>query len=646
MEKVIIVHKYDFSHSEDVAGDVIKAYQAEKRSGNYEDIFAKYDDPGTRYAREILDKKYLSSTMMKLAAFRQLQDLRRITEDDSFPFHYDVDHINRILNFAKLVPDVDTGKPVPLMLWQKAILALMFGWRDSLDDKRYDRVLVSVARTNGKTYLSAIILTYSFIVESLGKSNQDMAYVAPVTSQSQKGFSYLKTTFNALDQIAAFHKLFKQTDTNVLNDNIIAKNSQNTILRLSHESGRFDSRHFVMAVLDESGSDGAKGSPAAIAQIARNVGQVSSGMMQTGGAMFQISTAYPNPTSYFYKDERMMERAMRDDASRSLDNYLCLVWEQDSVKETEKPETWEKSNPLLTLNKKKKQQMISRLMNERNTHMMAGNIAEFQNKNMNIWLKTKSNTYLTLNDIEKSVVEQSPFNIDGHEVTIGFDKSQYADDTAVSFIFPYVENNVGKWFVLQHSFIPLAFAQGSIDLKEKQDGINYRNAEKLGFCDVTKDAYGFIDDGVVFSYILDFVKQHHLSVKAFCFDAWHADEPVTMWIDQKTDWLTIPVRQGSLTLNKPTLAFRRAIASDQIRWLDDPLLKYSFSNAVLLNDNNGVKVDKDSRTAKIDIVDATIDAFFRAQYDFDDVSLDKEQKDPFANMTPNERKTYWDNFSF
>ena len=53
----------------------------------------------------------------------------------------------------------------------------------------------------------------------------------------------------------------------------------------------------------------------------------------------------------------MMERAMRDDASRSLDNYLCLVWEQDSVKETEKPETWEKSNPLLTLNEKKKQQM-------------------------------------------------------------------------------------------------------------------------------------------------------------------------------------------------------------------------------------------------------------------------------------------------
>lgn len=637
---------YDFNKSDNVVEAVMNAYHHEKKAGNYEAIKKKYQDPGTQYCFEVLDGKYKTSTMLKLAAFRQLQDLRRITEDDSFNYVYDLDHVRIILNFSKIVPDVDTGKPVPLMLWQKAILSIMFGWRDSLDNKRYDRVIVSVARTNGKTYLSAIILTYSFIIESAGKSNQDMAYIAPVTSQSKKGFSYLKTTMDHFAEIPAFKKLFEQMDTHVQNDQIISKNPQNVILRLSHESGRFDSRHFVMAVLDESGSDGAKGSPAAIAQIARNVGQVSSGMMQTGGSMFQISTAYPDPNSYFYKDERMLERVMRDDTSRDLDNYLCLVWEQDSVKETEQPDTWEKSNPLITLSEKKKEQMIRSLINERNTHMAAGNIQEFQNKNMNIWLKTKANTYLTLADIEKSVVQEPPIDIDGREVTIGFDKSMYADDTSVSFIFPYSDGTEHKWFIVQHSFIPLAFAQGSISLKEKQDGINYREAANLGFADITKDAYGFIDDGAVFSWITNFVQEHQLEVKAFCFDAWHADEAVTMWIDQKTDWLTIPVRQGSLSLNKPTLAFRQAISSEQIRWLDDPLIRYSFNNAVLVTDNNGVKVDKNNANAKIDLVDATIDAFFRAQYDFDDVNLDKEQKDPFANMTPNQRKEYWNNFSF
>lgn len=443
---------YDFNKSDNVVEAVMNAYHHEKKAGNYEAIKKKYQDPGTQYCFEVLDGKYKTSTMLKLAAFRQLQDLRRITEDDSFNYVYDLDHVRIILNFSKIVPDVDTGKPVPLMLWQKAILSIMFGWRDSLDNKRYDRVIVSVARTNGKTYLSAIILTYSFIIESAGKSNQDMAYIAPVTSQSKKGFSYLKTTMDHFAEIPAFKKLFEQMDTHVQNDQIISKNPQNVILRLSHESGRFDSRHFVMAVLDESGSDGAKGSPAAIAQIARNVGQVSSGMMQTGGSMFQISTAYPDPNSYFYKDERMLERVMRDDTSRDLDNYLCLVWEQDSVKETEQPDTWEKSNPLITLSEKKKEQMIRSLINERNTHMAAGNIQEFQNKNMNIWLKTKANTYLTLADIEKSVVQEPPIDIDGREVTIGFDKSMYADDTSVSFIFPYSDGTEHKWFIVQHSF--------------------------------------------------------------------------------------------------------------------------------------------------------------------------------------------------
>lgn len=635
--------KYDFNQSKNMAQAILDAYHAE----NYDDIKKKYTDPGTEYCFAVLNGKYKTSTMLKLAAFRQLQDLKRIDEDDAFKYHYDLEHVNIILNFAKIVPDVDTGKPVPLMLWQKAILAIMFGWRDDLDSKRYDRVIVSVARTNGKTYLSAIILTYAFIIESAGKSNQDMAYIAPVTSQSKKGFSYLKTTMDHFAEIPAFKELFKRSDTHVQNDQIIAKNPQNVILRLSHESGRFDSRHFVMAVLDESGSDGAKGSPAAIAQIARNVGQVSSGMMQTGGSMFQISTAYPNPTSYFYKDEQMMKRIMADDSTRDLDNYLCLVWEQDLVKETDQPDTWEKSNPLISLSKEKREQMIRSLINERNTHMAAGNIQEFQNKNLNIWLKTKANTYLTLSDIEKSVANEPPIDITGREVTIGFDKSMKADDTSVAFIFPYqAPDGNYKWYILQHSFIPLAFSQGSINLKEKQDGVNYREAEKLGFADITKDAYGFIDDGVVFEWITNFVKDHDLQVKAFCFDSWHSDEEVNMWIDQRTDWLTIPVRQGSISLNKPTLAFRQAIASERIRWLDDPLIKYSFGNAILLNDNNGVKVDKDNSNAKIDIVDATIDAFFRAQYDFDDVNLDKEQKDPFANMTPKQRKEYWNNFSF
>lgn len=639
--------EYDFTDSSDLATDVIKAYQHEKEAGTYDFIFKKYNDPATVYAIKCLEGDFLSSNMIKLDSFRHLQDLVRAKEDDSFPYHYDLNKCKVILNFARIVPDVSLGKPIPLMLWQQKILCTMFGWRDSDDNKRYDRVIVSVARTNGKTYLSNIILAFAYLIESAGKTNQDLAYIAPVTQQAKKGFAYVKTTFNYLKSQPAFNQLFKQVDLAVLNDEVISRKTQNVILRLSHESGHFDSRHFVSAILDESGSNGAHGSTAAIGKIRENVGKVTSGQIQTPNhQLFQISTAYPDSNSYFYQDERMMERAMRADNSRDLDTYACMVWEQDQVSETGHPETWIKSNPLLGLSKAKHDLMLKSMLSERDTKMNSGSLAEFQNKNLNMWLAVKQNTYLKLEDINKAIVKRPPINIDGKDCFVGFDKSEFADDTAVVFMFPYVDGSQHNWYVMQHSWIPLAHAQGSITVKEKMDGVNYQAAADQGFADITHDRFGYIDDEVVFKWILNFAAEHQLKVNAFCFDAWHADERVNLWIDQKTDWLTVPVRQGTLTLNQPTVEFRRMIGSERIKWLDDPLIQYSFKNAILLEDNNGVKVDKNLRTAKIDIVDATLDAFFRAQYAFDDINLDNDGKDAFAGMTKSQLEEYWKNFTF
>lgn len=185
---------------------VDKAYQSQRDKGCYTDVFEKYKDPATRYAFAVLEGNIVAGQMIKLDSFRHLQDLRRIAEDDDFKYIYDLSKCRSILNFAKLVPDVSMGKPLPLMLWQQKILCSSQGWRDSKGEKRYSRVLFSVARTNGKTYLSNILLAYAFVIEASGLYNQDMAYIAPITDQSQKGFSYITTTFNSLAEIPAFKK--------------------------------------------------------------------------------------------------------------------------------------------------------------------------------------------------------------------------------------------------------------------------------------------------------------------------------------------------------------------------------------------------------------------------------------------------------
>ena len=97
--------------------------------GDYRMIRTKYNDAGTRYAFDVLDGKIMAGYMMRLACFRHVQDLKRADAGkNDFPFKYDLEKVGAILKFASICPDVDTGEPSKLMLWQKFALSQLFGW--------------------------------------------------------------------------------------------------------------------------------------------------------------------------------------------------------------------------------------------------------------------------------------------------------------------------------------------------------------------------------------------------------------------------------------------------------------------------------------------------------------------------------------
>lgn len=617
--------------------DVLQAYQEQKEAGAYNSIFEQYVDPGTKYAFYILENKVLSSYKIKLACFRHLQDLLRQDTND-FPYHYDLDKVRSVIGFASLTPDVTTGKPVPLMLWQKFILALMFGWRDSSNNKRYTHVITSVSRTNGKTYISNIISAYAFLVEAEGLYNQDLAYIAPVTQQASKGFSYLKTTFNYLSEIPQIATIFKQQEIAVLDDRIISRKTQNKLLRLTHESGKLDSYHFLQVTSDEAGDN------QRIGKIKDNNNKITSGQVQTKNSQFlSISTAYSDSTSFLYNDENMIKEAMEKDAERTLDDYLVLVWEQDTLKETEDPTTWIKSNPLLEL-PEKHDSMLQHLISERDTALETGELRSFQNKNLNLWLQEKENRFLELEDIESNVIPDEPISLDGREVYAGFDKSSVSDNTSLALIFPYVDREgSNKFYVKTFSWIPLARSQNNINIKEKEDGIPYSSLDNAF---ITKNEHGFIDDQVVFRFILDYIEEHQLKVKMFCYDKWSMSM-IIQWLDQQTDLKLMPIQQDIRYLTQPTLDFRRAMEEHQLTYTNDKILVTAMKNAVTYSNNNGMKVDKEKGTAKIDTLDALINAFVMARYEYTGIDPEPDSKKPFGNMTNDQINDYFTNdFSF
>lgn len=419
--------------------------------------------------------------------------------------------------------------------------------------------------------------------------------------------SYVKQMLIDLSQKAPFNALIEDMQINPKSlasqsDTIVSPKLFNRILAVTYESGQYDSFHFKTAIGDEFAdpkvSDNSK------------ISKITSGQVDVSNKQFiQIATAYPNPTVPFRKDEKRIIEIMEADYKRGGENYLVLNWCQDSEKEMFEPETWEKSNPLLGM-KEKRAKMELDIESERDNDLLSGNSIEFLNKSMNVWTEQSKDSFLKLADVEKAIIPE--FNRQGKQVYIGFDYSMFSDNTALAFIYPYD----GKWYVEQHSFIPWQKA-GSMEAKEKQDGINYRELARKGYCTITSHPQGLINDDQVYQWLMSFVTDNQLEVLFFGYDAWGATNAIKQ-LELNSGWPLEPIRQRTSELKEPTKFLQKVFVEGTIERPDDAIMEKALINAEIIEDKIGIQVDKAKATFKIDVVDAIIDALFQGMYHFED----------------------------
>ena len=599
--------------------DVIGAY----KSIDLSDIKAKYRDPATLYAFSVLNCTKIAGYKIKLACLRHLMDLKRQGQPD-FPYHYDVEEANRLLTFAKICPNVDTGEPTKLMEWQEFTFALMFGWRDEDNNKRFTRVIDSVSRGQGKTYQMAILVCYSFLIESVGLSNQDYLVASINFKQTMKLFGYVASMMRKVIQIEPFKSYAKEVNLYIQSDQIIMKKNNNVLRAISLEAGQYDSYHFRTAIFDEIGE----------VKSRETVSKIISGQVKVPNHQFiQISTSYPDPTVPFHEDQEMVIQAMEQDWKRDADSYLGLIWSQDSLDETYKPETWVKSNPLLDL-PDQRDGLMKGLKDKRDSDLLTGNISDFQTKNLNLWLKQSTDSYLNLRDVEDAVDDD--FKIDGREVFIGFDYSMFSDNAAIGFVYPYDD---GKFHFEQHSFIPWQHA-GSIEAKEKQDGIAYRQYPE--YCTITAHPQGIINPEQIYRWLLNYVEQHQLEVKFFGYDRFgsYQVKNITESLNVNTDWYIMDIQQRTSALANPTKFLQELFVTHKVSIPNDPVMQKALLNAVIKADKIGIQVDKDKATLKIDVVDALIDALFQGMYYFDE-NADLNNKDTEIDRMTEQQVLDW-----
>lgn len=601
--------KIDFTKSKNVS--------AVYRQIDFSEVRKEYTDAGTAYCFDVLDGKILAGYNIKLACFRHLRDLQRQGQED-FPYVYSVDDFNKFLRFLSLVPNVDDlSQKLEAMDWQLFAFSQIFAWKDLDGLPRFANIVLSMARAQGKTMIAGIVLNYSFLIETIGLSNQDFLVSSLNFEQTMKLYTYVKSMMARIVENEPFKSLAGEAGLQLYSREIKALTDSNSIQTISFESGKFDSKHFKCAVADEVGE----------LRTDEGISKITSGQVNTEGSRFiEISTAYTVPDVPFHKEQKKLIEIMEKDYDRTGDDQLCLIWCQDSLEEVFKPETWAKSNPLLN-HQKLKDNLMKGLLSERDKKMLMGNLADFQVKNMNCWLLADSNSFLDLEDIEKSIIPE--FDIKNRRVYIGIDYSMFSDNTAIAFVYPHEIEE--KWHVEQHSFIPWKQA-GSIEAKEKQDGINYRELEKEGYCTITSHPQGLINDDEVYQWIINYVEDNSLDVVFFGYDAMGVTKVIKA-LELNTSYPLMPIRQRTSELKDATKFLQTMFVEGSITRLDDKIMEKALLNAVIKEDNIGIQVDKMKSTLKIDVVDAIIDAMTQGMYHYDDYGLANDKSYQVAHMS-------------
>lgn len=126
--------------------------------------YPKDYSPIMEYYSQIKDGKVTVSRKVQRIYQKLAEDLSGSTGADGTMYHYSPSRANHILEFAENYCRHSKGKLggqlVVLELWEKAMLAAMFGFIDDEGRRRYREVVLIVAKKNGKSLISSIVGLY------------------------------------------------------------------------------------------------------------------------------------------------------------------------------------------------------------------------------------------------------------------------------------------------------------------------------------------------------------------------------------------------------------------------------------------------------------------------------------------------------
>ncbi|MCD2137179.1 terminase large subunit [Salinicoccus halitifaciens] len=559
----------------------------------------KHYDWATEYAKKVVSGEIIASKKNIQVAKRHLDEINLKVLN----YHWKPEKASHVIRFIEKLPDTKTGKPMPLMLFQKFIVGSLYGWVDKDGNRRFTKAYISMARKQGKSILSSGIALYELLFGKSPAEGREI-YISSYT------LSQAKTIYNMAYRQLNIIKANSKTLRNRLEmrkTDIVDKPSDSKMMALSNNPDAVDGKNPAVVLLDELAS----------VPDDEMYSRLKTGMgLQENPLTLLISTASDNLTSPMFEEYQYITRLLNGEIKN--DRYFVFCAEMDSEEEIENEGLWMKAMPLLE-NKKHRPTILKNIRQDIEEQREKGETTKILIKNFNLWQATNEKNYLSLDRWEACRTDKQ-IDITGTDAFVGLDLSKIHDLSAFSFIH-MLENK--KMYVDTHAFVSTV---EDIEVKSKRDKIDYMKLAQEGYVTMSNNELsGIIDYEQMIEWLLEYEKKHNLNIKYIVYDPYNIDVFIKAAERKGVKWDFIELRQDYKNLSPNIKGFRYAVFNKEIIHNDNPVLNRAIYDARVKEFNNNLRIVKEKRTDKIDSLMALFNAFSEAkEYEYAPESISEK----------------------
>lgn len=478
-------------------------------------------------------------------------------------YFYSVKRANHVIelaeNFCRISKGANAGKVVRLELWEKALLAAVFGFIDINGNRMCREALLIVGKKNGKSLIVSIVGLYLLIGD--GEPGPEIYAVATKRDQAKIIWTEAKRMVRKSPVLLRRIKpLVAELSSELYNDG--------TFKPLASDSDTLDGLNVHGALMDEIHQW--KNGRALFNIIADGTSAREQPLV------FETSTAGTVREDIYdqkYDEAERIINGLFDENGYHDIHFYPFIYELDERKEWIVETCWIKANPGLGTIKK-----LEALRAK--VEKAKGNPSSIKNlvcKEFNI-RETSTESWLTFEQLDNrelfDVKKLKPrYGIGGVDLSSNIDLT----NATVIFMVPG-DSNI---YVLQMYWLP----EDLLEKRTKEDKIPYDKWVEQGWmrtCPGNKVHYRYVKE-----WFEEVQNESDIYLFKCGYDSWSASYFLEDMTNTFGKPVMEPVIQGKKTLSGPMKALGADLAKKRIIYNNNPVLKWCLANTSVDEDRNG-----------------------------------------------------------